>query len=102
MGSKDTICENERRRSHSGHTNSFSFQVRDRVNVCFHARLDAQTSPMDSGQESYIQTLFDRLQKEHHQMMSDVETAKRQGILVSGPVAFHQFGLESLLLEKAF
>jgi hypothetical protein len=66
----------------------------------FDACLNAQTSAVDSGQKSDIQTLLDRLQKVHHQMMSDVEAAKRQRVLVSRPIALHQFGLESLLLEE--
>jgi hypothetical protein len=70
-------------RPHSWHTDSLSFQVLNRVNIRFHARLNAQTSAVDSGQKSDIQSLFDRLQKVHHQMMSDVVAAKRQCILVS-------------------
>src|SRR3954449_6664218 len=56
---------------------------------CLHARLHAQTSPMNSGKESYVQTLFDRLEKIHHQMMSDVIAAQRQCVLVSCPIALH-------------
>src|SRR5207244_5122604 len=37
-----------------------------------------------------------------YQMMGDVVAAKRQCVFISGPIAFHQFRLESLLLEKAF
>ena len=57
---------------------------------------------MDSGQEPYIQTLFNRFEEKHHEVMSDVEAAKRQCVLISCPVALHQFGLESLLLEETF
>ena len=57
---------------------------------------------MDSGQEPYIQTLFDRFQEVHHQVMSDVVAAKGQCVFVSCPIAFHQFRLESLLPEEAF
>src|SRR4029077_9545186 len=101
VNAENTIRENEWRSPHSRHTDSFSFQVLNRVNVRFHARLNAQTSAVDSGQKSDIQTLLNRLQKVHHQMMRDVVATKRQCILVSRPVAPHQFGLESLFLEES-
>ena len=100
MGSEDTICENERGSAHSWDTNALSFQVFNRVNVRFHTRLNAQTSAVDPGQESYIQTLFDGLKEVHYQVMSDVVAAERQCVFISRPVALHQFGLESLLLEE--
>ena len=83
MRSEDTICENERWCAHSWHTNSFSFQVLNGVNIRFHARLNAQTSAVDSSQESYIQTLLDRLEEIHDEVMGDVIAAKRQCIFVS-------------------
>ena len=70
------------------------------MNVCFYPRLDAQTSAVNSGKESYVQTLFDRLQEVHHEVMSDIVVAKGQCVLISCPIAFHQFRLESLLLKK--
>src|SRR5207245_9534049 len=83
VDAKNTIRENEWGCPHSWHTNSLSLQILNRVNIRFHARLNAQTSTVDSGQKSDIQALFDRLQKVHHQMMSDVVAAKRQCILIS-------------------
>jgi hypothetical protein len=65
VGSKDTICENKGGRAHSRHTNSLSFQVLNGVNIGFHARLNAQTSAVDSGQKPYIQTLFNRFEEKH-------------------------------------
>jgi len=55
---------------------------------------------MDSGQEPYIQTLFNRFEEKHHEVMSDVEAAQGQCVLISGPVALHQFDLESFLLKE--
>jgi hypothetical protein len=72
------------------------------VNIGFHTGLNAQTSAVNSSEKSYIQTLFDRFEEKHHQMMSDVEAAKRQCVFISGPIALHQFWLESFLLEEAF
>ena len=72
------------------------------MNIGFHAGLNAQTSAVDSGQEPYIQTLFNRFEEKHREVMSDVEAAKRQRVLVSCPVALHQFDLEPLFLEKTF
>ena len=102
MGSKDTICENEGRCAHSWHTDSLSFQVLNGVNVGFHTCLNAQAAAVDSGQKPDIQTLFDRFEEKHHEVMSDVEAAQSQCVLISCPVALHQFDLESLLLEKTF
>ena len=102
MRSENTICENKGRSAHSWHTNSFSFQLLNCVNIRVHARLNAQTSAVDSGEESYIQTLFDRFEEVHHQVMGDVVTAKRQCVFIGCPVTLHQFRLESLLFEKTF
>src|SRR5262249_20755006 len=70
------------------------------VNIRIGARLHSQTAAVDSGKESYVQSLLDWLQKIHHQMMSDVVAAEREIIFVIGPGAFHQFRLESLFLKK--
>src|ERR1043165_9318046 len=72
------------------------------MNICLHTRLHAQASAVDTCKESDIQTLLDWLEEVHHQVMRDIVTAKCQGIFVSGPVALHQFRLESLFLEKTF
>jgi len=64
--------------------------------------LNAQTAAVDSGQEPYIQTLFNRFEEQHDEVMSNVEAAQRQCVLVGCPVALHQFDLESLLLEETF
>src|SRR5881227_2025433 len=101
MRSENTIRENKRRCAHSWYANSFSFQVLDRVNSRFDARLNAQTSAMNSGEESYVQTLLDRFKEVHHQVVRNVIAAKRQSVFVSCPVAFHQFRFQSLLLEEA-
>src|SRR5438270_5937539 len=60
------------------------------------------TSAVDSAGKFHIKPLLDRLEKIHHQMMCDVETAQRQHILVVGPFAFDQADLEPFLLEKTF
>src|SRR5204863_2046747 len=100
-GSEDTVRKDERWRAHSRYANSLAFQIPNRVNICFHACLDTQTPAVNAREEPYIQTLFDRFEEIHHQMMGDVVAAKRQCIFISGPIALHQFRLESLLLEKA-
>src|SRR4030095_9063305 len=66
-----------------------------------HARLDSQASAVDSGQESHIEALFDRLKEIHDQMVGNVIAAERKVIFVSRPAAFHQFRLKALLLKKA-
>src|SRR5882724_2042872 len=70
------------------------------MNICFLACLHSQTAAVDSGKESYIQPLLDRLQEIHHQMMSDVVAAKREVIFIIGPGTFHELRLESLLFEE--
>src|SRR5207253_9719928 len=101
VGSEDTVREDERWRAHSRDTNPFAFHILNRVNIGFQARLNAQTPALNAGEEPYIQALFDRFEKIHHQMMRDVVAAKRQRIFISSPIAFHQFRLQPFLLEKA-
>ena len=55
---------------------------------------------MDSGGELHVQALLNRLEEIHHEVMRDVEAAEREHILVFRPLAFHQFDIESLLLEE--
>src|SRR5205814_7939974 len=98
---EDTVREDERWRAHSRHTNPLAFQILNRVNICLHACLDPQAPAVNAGEEPYIQALFDRFEEIHYQVMGNVVAAKRQCVFISGPIAFHQFRLESLLLEKA-
>ena len=57
---------------------------------------------MDSAGEFHIESLLDRLEKIHDEMMRDVESAQRQHILVVGPFAFHQLDIEPFLFKKPF
>ena len=57
---------------------------------------------MNSGGEPDIESLLDRLQEIHHQVMGDVEPAEREHILVVRPLAFHHLDFETLLLEESF
>jgi hypothetical protein len=80
----------------------FPFQVFNGVNIGFHPCLNTQTSAVDSGQEPYIQALFNRFEEKHREMMSDIEAAKGKCVLIGGPVALHQADIEPFFFEKAF
>ena len=57
---------------------------------------------MDSGEEPYIEALFDRLKEVHDQMVSDVVAAERECVFVIPPTALHQLHIKAFLLEEAF
>src|SRR5712691_6958510 len=71
------------------------------MNGTVHAGLDSQASGVHSSEEPHIQSLLDWLKEVHHQVVSDVVAAEREIIFVIRPTAFHKFGFEPLLLEKA-
>ena len=76
-------------------------QIGDRVDIALHRRLHAQAALVDAGGESYVEPLLDRLEEIHHEMVRDVVTAEREHVLVFAPLAFHEFHLETFLLEKS-
>ena len=85
-----------------GNANSLSAQILDRVDIAFRPGLHAQASAMDSAGELYVQSLFDRFKEIHDEVMSDIETAESEHILVVGPFTLHQADIEPLLFEKSF
>src|SRR5947209_1412512 len=101
MRAEHAVGENERRGAHSRNADSFSAKIGDRIDAAIFSGLDPQTTAMNSAGEFYIESLFDRLQKVHHEVMGDVESAQRQDVFVIGPLAFHQTGIEAFLFEKA-
>src|SRR5262249_27362368 len=66
-----------------------------------HAGLHSQASRMHSSKKSHIQSLFNRLEEIHHQMVSDVIASEREIIFIICPAAFHQLWLESFVFEKS-
>ena len=50
----------------------------------------------------HVQTLLNRLEQIHNQVMRDVETAEREHVLVFRLLVFDQFNIQSLLLEETF
>src|SRR5206468_629397 len=72
----DPICKNKRRRSHARHTDAFAFQIFDRANISFYARLHAQTATVNSTRETHVESLLQRLQEIHDQMMRNVESTE--------------------------
>src|SRR6185369_17713077 len=88
-------------RSHPRHTDAFAPQIFDGPNTALYPRLHAQTAAMDSGRELHIQSLFNRFEEIHDQMMRHVVPAERQDILVILPITFHQRDVQPLFFEKS-
>ena len=57
---------------------------------------------MNSGGKFHIESLFDWFQKHHHEVMSNIEAAESENVLVVRPFTFHQRDIEPFLLEKSF
>ena len=102
VGTQNAIGKDERRCSHSGHADSLVPQILCRMNGAFRRGLDAQAAAMDAAGEFHVQSLFDRLEKIHDQVMRHVEPAQRQHILVIGPLAFDERDLQAFFLEETF
>ena len=99
---EDAVGKNERRRSHSRDANAFAAQIFDVVDVAFGGGLNAKAAAMDAAGEFHVQSLLDRLEEIHHEMMRDVVAAEREHVLVIRPFAFHEADVEPFFLEEAF
>src|ERR1043166_9267323 len=101
MRAKNPVREDKRRCAHSRNANSFAAKVRDVSYLSIQRSLDTQTASVNSAGEFYIETLLDRFEKIHHEMVGDVEAAEGEHVFVIRPLAFHHFDIEPFLLEKA-
>jgi len=56
---------------------------------------------MNATGEFHIEPLLDRLEKIHHEVMGNVESAQRENIFIFAPFALNEFDVQPLLLEKS-
>jgi hypothetical protein len=101
VGPHHAVGEDEGRRAHARDSDALALEVLDRLDVRLDARLHAQATGVDAAGHSHVQALLDGLEEVHDQVVGDVEPAQREHVLVFGPLALHELGLEPLLLEEA-
>src|SRR5579864_3929838 len=99
MRAKHAIRKYQRWSSHSGDADTLAAEISDRIDLAVHRRLHPQTTAMNSSGEFYIEALFDRFKKIHHQVMRDIESPEREDIFIIRPFTFHQTDIESFLFE---
>src|SRR5439155_10188326 len=93
--------ENKWRSSHSWDADALAAQILNGMDGAVCRGLDAQTAAVNSTGKLHIESLFDRFQEIHHQVLGDVVATQGKRILVIRPITFHQFDLQALFLEEA-
>src|SRR5262249_1888370 len=66
---KYPVGEDEGRGAHPRNTNSLAAQILDRMNIAVRRCLDAKASSMNSAGELNVESLFNRLEKIHDQVL---------------------------------